>query len=199
MKDMGHLDDSAKLLTMINVAAARPTKRQRATQRDWHAIAKKAKPTASVITAKKATIADNSVADLSTTLAAPEQDSDDEDEQTSQTASRDSYSRHWAFDAPLVEGKSAAEMKEIKWSKSKKVISGLGQCTEFTVEGSPAKDEPSGSSIVRPRRASYSLTHVADPLFYTSVQCSSHEQAQRSHGPVWSVSRLSPSAPKFAC
>ena len=41
MKDMADLDPSVSLLTILNVASARPTKRSRPSQRDWHAIAKK--------------------------------------------------------------------------------------------------------------------------------------------------------------
>ncbi len=41
MKDMADLDPSVSLLTILNVASARPTKRARPSQRDWHAIAKK--------------------------------------------------------------------------------------------------------------------------------------------------------------
>ena len=41
MKDMADLDPSVSLLTILNVASARPTKRARPSQRDWHQIAKK--------------------------------------------------------------------------------------------------------------------------------------------------------------
>jgi len=41
MKDMADLDPSVSLLTILNVASARPAKRARPSQRDWHAIAKK--------------------------------------------------------------------------------------------------------------------------------------------------------------
>lgn len=41
MKDMADLDPSVSLLTILNVAHARPSKRSRPSQRDWHEIAKK--------------------------------------------------------------------------------------------------------------------------------------------------------------
>jgi hypothetical protein len=45
MKEMSQLSPSTKLLTLINVAQARPTKRARSTGRDWYALAKKANRT----------------------------------------------------------------------------------------------------------------------------------------------------------
>ena len=41
-EDLAQLPPAVKLLTLINVAQARPTKRQRTSSRDWFAISKKA-------------------------------------------------------------------------------------------------------------------------------------------------------------
>ena len=134
---MHNMDDSTKLLTMLNVDSARPTKRQRSSARDWHQIAKKARA-AAITTNSKAPV------EPAPSLAAA---SDSDDEEAEANAKRDSFDLHWSHDSPLVEGKSADELKEIKWRKTKKTLREFGESTEWL----PQNAEPSevkDSSIV---------------------------------------------------
>lgn len=67
------MSDSLKLLTLLNVAQAKPAKRPRPSARDWHAEAKKA--------AKKhapAPAATDAAVELDTLAAAAEEQDDDE-------------------------------------------------------------------------------------------------------------------------
>lgn len=144
---MEGLDPSVKLLTLCNVQSAKPTKRQRATKRDWHQIAKKHKAaaTSQSITAA-APVPEQSEAYLTASLAAAAE-SDDEEETVAVAAKRDSYDLHWAQDSPLVEGKSANELKEVKWTKSRENVPGLGQATNWEAQGA-AKEEGQSANIV---------------------------------------------------
>lgn len=147
VKAMEGLDPSVKLLTLCNVQSAKPTKRQRATQRDWHQIAKKHKAAAtSSSSTAVAPAPEQSEVDFTAALAATAE-SDDEEETVAIAAKRDSYDLHWAQDSPLVEGKSAEELKEVKWTKSRKSVPGLGQATKWEAQDA-AKDEGQGANIV---------------------------------------------------
>lgn len=139
VKPMEGLSPEVRLLTMLNVDSARPTKRQRSSARDWHSIAKKAKATASASQQSTAIEAPPAL------QAAP--DSDDEEAAQADAAKRDSYDLHWAQDSPLVEGKGAEDLKDIKWSKTKRPITGLGECTEWLPQGAEVS-EVKDSSIV---------------------------------------------------
>lgn len=75
MKEMRELAPEVKLLTIINVNQARPSKRKRASARDWHAEAKKAARTDAATTAPAAA----STVELGAELAAAAEDEEEDD------------------------------------------------------------------------------------------------------------------------
>lgn len=183
VKAMEGLDPSVKLLTLCNVQSAKPTKRQRATQRDWHQIAKKHKAAAtSQSTAAAAPAPEQSEADVTATLAAAAESDDEEEETVAAAAKRDSYDLHWAQDSPLVEGKSADELKEVQWTKSRKNVPGLGQATNWEAQG-VAKEDGQSANIVSSAVGWQRLQSIQKANFdLPPVQRSPHAEAQAAHG-----------------
>lgn len=165
MKEMTEQDPSTKLLTIINVQHARPTKRQRSSARDWHAVAKKAART----TGGAANTAAGEPLEHGVGLAAQEeeeegeQENEGEDSRSGTASSRagthlvralaarekkDSYETHWASETPLVSEKTLEELASVKWRRTSKKVPGLGEVSELNVEGSAADAGEEGASIV---------------------------------------------------
>jgi hypothetical protein len=143
MKPMTEQDPSVKLLTILNVASAQPSKRQRSSARDWHSIARKVARTTSNSVASSSSQKGKEVALAQGLAAVADEDSEEEDE----TAKKDSYERHWASDTALVKNKSAEELAESKWKKTRKTLPGLGEVTELSLEDTP-EEAAESSSIV---------------------------------------------------
>ncbi|KAL8280824.1 hypothetical protein RQP46_006828 [Phenoliferia psychrophenolica] len=141
---------SVKLLTLINVNQARPSKRKRPSARDWHAEAKKVARTEAA--AAPAPLVE--AVELGAELAAGAEEDDEEDAAVEALAKRDSYERHWAHDSQLVEGRSKEELEALKWKKAgKRVLPGLGEISELAVEGdaSATAGDEEPTSIYNPK------------------------------------------------
>ncbi|KAM0748711.1 DUF1253-domain-containing protein [Meredithblackwellia eburnea MCA 4105] len=140
MKEMTEQSASTKLLTIINVDQARPSKRKRASARDWQIEA-------STFLKKRATSGrvgpvGNAMKEVQGKDGGQEKEEEEEEEETleddgeeEQDRDEDIYERHWSSNSPLVSAYSSEKLSELKWKKSKgkgkQTIKALGDVSLF--------------------------------------------------------------------
>jgi hypothetical protein len=144
-----------RLLTLINVSSAKPTKRVRSIQRDWQQIARKALKSTKQQTATTAANGQSSkpTSESMLTVNGAGRDGDSAEKEDSTKVDQDnliesSFDLHWSPSTALVEGKTTEEVQSATWSKSKVAVPHLGSVRQFHLRGS-AQDQEQDMSIVR--------------------------------------------------
>ena len=179
-----------KILTLLNVAQAKPKKR--AASRDWHSLAKQA-------TKKQAVQPETTALAQLDGLAEENSDEQESAEQsgshlffstrstrteslcTAAETTSDPYEKHWAPETTLLGAKTVEELATPKWTKSTKKLAAMGAVSELSVAGSEAETTEETTGIV-----SRSQFHVLPETFADNlqrqVQCSIDGETQDVHG-----------------
>lgn len=153
-KPMTEQSAETRLLTLINVSSAKPTKRVRSIQRDWQQIARKALKSTKHQNAGSAALGVQAAGEIrSDSDLARAGNSDDEDavqHSKVDNSVKSSFDLHWSADSTLVQDKTVQDVQSATWSKSKAIVPGLGSVRQFQLKGS-AQDQEQDLSIVRHR------------------------------------------------
>lgn len=194
---MSASSDTIKILTLLNVAQAKPMKRKRESARDWFQLAKNAKKSASSSLSHTASSAGaTQEIDMD---AVTERENEDEQEEKDDgelplpfppcfrilekkkadrfrldlslvDAKRDSYERHWTPECALVAHLTVEELAQLRWKKSSRKVMGMGDISEMNVEGVKADvEEQESMNVVSVMHAERLADKVAD-IFACSIQ-----------------------------